>query len=100
MEIDCYKIKVDCQYNDDEDIKCGGPYCLGYDFFVETYKVDEMIDFVKATCDELEVPIIVIYYEKDMIYKKEDKNIWTKDKIFKCIENNDAGLNLNSNYSL
>ena len=94
MKIDCYKIVVDCQYNDEVDIRCGGPYSLGYDFFVEKSQVEEMIDFVKETCEKLGVPILALYYDKLETFKKEQNKVWTKEKIYKCIENNEAGLDL------
>ena len=98
--INCHKINVDCQYNDDEDIKCGGPYCLGYDFYVNNQEVDEMMDFIKSTCDELNVPIVALYYDKEMLYEKDNEKVWTKEKIYNCIKNNEAGLDLSSNCSL
>ena len=97
MKLDCMKIVVDCQYNDDEDIKCGGPYCLGYDFYVNKEKVDEMMDFIKSTCEKFNVPIIALYYDKEITYKKEAEQIWTKFKIYSCIKNNEAGLTLEKN---
>ena len=94
MKIDCYKIVVDCQYNDEVDIRCGGPYSLGYDFFVEVSVVDEMIDFVKETCEKLGVPVLALYYDKLETFEKEQDKVWTKEKIYKCIENNEAVLDL------
>lgn len=96
MKIKCFKIKVDCKYNDDEDIKCGGPYCLGYDFYVNQNEVDDITDFIKDTCDEFNVPIIALYYDKEILYERDIEKVWTKEKIYKCIKNNEAGLDLNS----
>lgn len=95
MKVNCYKICIDCQYNDEVDIKCGGPYCLGYDFFVETKVVDEMMNYVRKTCEELNVPILALYYDKFETFEKKQNELWTKEKIYACIENNEAGLNFN-----
>lgn len=100
MKVNCYKINVDCQENDSVDIRCGGPLCLGYDFYVAEDKVEEMMDFIKETCTKLHVPIMALYYDKEIIYEKDAKKVWTKDKIYKCIENNEADLDLSSNFSL
>lgn len=100
MKVDCLKISVDCKYNDDEDIKCGGPYSLGYDFYVNRDQVNEMMDFIKTTCDEFNVPILALYYDKEILYEKDAEKVWTKEKIYECIKNNEAGLVLNSIISL
>ena len=100
MKIQCYEINVNCQKNDPVDIRCGGPDYLGYDFCVEKSKVDEMIKFIKETCKNLNVPIVNISYFNDFIYEKEANQVWTKEKIYKCIENNEAGLDLSYNNEL
>lgn len=92
----CFKIVVDCQYNDEVDIKCGGPYCLGYDFFIPTEQVDEMLEYIRETCEELNTPILAMYYDPNQTFEKEEDKLWTKEKIYECIENNEAGLNFNT----
>ena len=57
MKVNCYKASIDCQKNDPVDIKCGGPEYLGYDFFIDCESTKEMIDYIKETCNELNVPI-------------------------------------------
>ena len=96
MKIECCRIYVDCQENDPVDIKCGGPACLGYDFLVDKSKVDEMMDFIKETCNKLDVPILALYCDKWSTIEKEQEKVWTKERIYKCIERNEAGLNFRS----
>ena len=95
MKVNCYKVIIDCQRNDSVDIKCGGPEYLGYDFFIDCENSHEMIEYIKEVCQELNVPIINLYFDQDKIYEKEEGKIWTKEKIYECIENNEAGLNFN-----
>ena len=90
----CFKVVVDCQKNDEVDIKCGGPEYLGYDFYVDPEIVTEMMEYIQETCKELNVPIINIYFDCSKYYNKKD--FWTKEKIYECIENNEAGLNFNA----
>ena len=94
---ECFKIVVDCQHNDEVDIKCGGPYSLGYDFFVLTEHVDDIMNYIIEVCAELGTPILAIYYDPSVTFEKEDKDVWTKERIYECIENNEAGLNFNKN---
>ena len=52
-----------------------------------------MIEYIKETCEELNVPILNMHFEDDKIYEKEANKVWTKEKIYTCIEDNEAGLN-------
>ncbi len=100
MKVKCVKIYVDCQKNDPVDIRCGGPEYLGYDFFVEESKAEEIKNFIIDSCKELNVPIKNIYFDSTKVYTKDLSKVWTKEKVYECIENNEAGLNFNSINSL
>lgn len=76
------KIIVDCEDNDIVDIKCGGPRFLGYDFFVKTEEVEEVIDFIKEKLKENNQPLIRIFSTSG----SEKAELWTKEKIEKCIK--------------
>jgi hypothetical protein len=79
-----YKISVDCEENDPVDIKAGGPQMLGYDFFVEVNKEEEVqdyIDFIKEKLNKHSQPL-----ERISFYKSSSKMIWTKAMISKSIE--------------
>lgn len=75
------KIVVDCEENDIVDIKCGGPRILGYDFYVEDKKVDELIEFVKETLKKYHQPLMGINTIKNVTCTKT----WDKENIEKCI---------------
>lgn len=77
------KIIVDCEDNDIIDIKCGGPRFLGYDFFVNSEEVDEIISFIKEELKKNEQPLIRIFHVKETNLSVE---LWTKEKISKCIK--------------
>lgn len=98
MKLPCSKICIACQPNDSVDIKCGGPKYLGYDFYVKNEEIKEMISFIKTTCADLKVPIISLYYMNSN--NKELSELWTKEKIYNCIKNNEAGLDLDPDYSI
>ncbi|MBQ8522784.1 MAG: hypothetical protein IJ458_03905 [Clostridia bacterium] len=100
MQEVCLKISIDCQLNDSVDIQCGGPEYLGYDFYVKQVEVDKMISFIKKTFDKLSVPIVALYCDRNTLYKKESNKVWTEDRIYRCVANNTAGLNLDTGYSL
>ena len=77
------KIVVDCERNDPVDIKCGGPYILGYDFFVEDNNVDEVKEFIKIKLKEYRQPLMGI----SVIDVNYDCKVWDKEMIEKCIKN-------------
>ena len=86
----CTCIMVDCVRNDKQDIKCGGPQFLGYDFYVRIEETKEIITFIKKTMNELGVPLINIRLQKDVM--KKESSIWTKERIKSCIVNNEAEI--------
>lgn len=77
------KISVDCKKNDKEDVKCGGPLYLGFDFYVLEDKVDEMLSYVKQTFEDLGLYYERIYANKDAIYLRT--KAWDKESIYNCI---------------
>ena len=83
--IECSSISVNCVANDSVDIRCGGPQFLGFDFFVEKEKAEEMLEFIVITLKAFEVPLKNIYIsgEKEL----EKKDIWTKERIVESIMN-------------
>ena len=84
VEVECIKISVDCVENDAFDIRCGGPLYLGFDFYIEVDKVEEMITFIRETLKEFKIPLINIYEsEKGKI--PIDK-LFTKEKIVRCVK--------------
>lgn len=76
------KLVIDCEENDIVDIRCGGPRILGYDFYVEDDKVDELIEFIKDCLKKYKQPLMRISTIKDVTCTK----IWDKDNIEKCIK--------------
>ena len=81
--INCSKIAVDCVVNDPVDIKAGGPYYLGFDFYVKEEETTEMINYIKEVLNENNIPLINIYNEYKTLYPME--KVWTKEKINRCI---------------
>jgi len=82
--INCSKISVDCAYNDPVDVRCGGPECLGFDFFVKNTETDEMIKFIIQTLKETNVPLMSIGVTQKNLFLTE-KEIWTKTRITESI---------------
>ena len=76
------KIVVDCEENNIIDIKCGGPRILGYDFFVEDEKVDDLIVFIKETLRKYHQPLMSIRTIQDV----KCSDTWDKDMIEQCIK--------------
>lgn len=92
-EIICSHIAVDCVENDKQDIRMGGPQYIGYDFYVKKEDAKEMKDFILKTLKKFGVPIESIYVAGTVV--KEESKVWTKEKIHKCIANNEAGIDSN-----
>ena len=79
----CNKIAVDCVHNDPVDIRCGGPYYLGFDFFIKKEETDEMINYIIEELNQNNIPIISIY--KTIQVELEPEHVWTKERIHNCI---------------
>ena len=89
-EVVCSHIAVDCVENDSQDIRIGGPQYIGYDFYVEREKAEEMIEFIEKVLERTGAPLLSIYVAGTVVKEKED--VWTKEKINKCISNNEGGI--------
>lgn len=82
--IECSKIAVDCVSNDPVDIRSGGPYYLGFDFFVKTQELEEMKKFIAATLESFEVPLVNMYF--DGTYNLNENKVWDKKRIVESIQ--------------
>ena len=85
-----YNIIVDCEKNDPVDYRCGGPYILGFDFFVTDENKNEILDFVKEMLIKYKRPIMDIRVTEkraDEYVGQETIEYWSKkEKIEKCIK--------------
>lgn len=71
---------ISCQKNDSEDIKCGGPAILGYEFGVSPDEnKEDMINYIKKCIKKYNRPFIGI--STRIIKKFPVESLWTKDKI-------------------
>ena len=84
-------IDITCALNDSTDMKCGGPPTVGYEFYVnpdENHKKLEI--FIKKCLKTYGRPFMYM----DISTKKDFpvKNLWTREKMAKCIKENSLGL--------
>ena len=89
--IQCLKIMVNCTHNDPVDIKAGGPENLGFDFFVKSDDVQEMITFITLTLQEYKIPLVNIGIGQETVSLSPNE-VWTKEKITECIKNDASYL--------
>lgn len=82
--IRCSQISVDCVANDPVDIRCGGPYYLGFDFNVREEQTEEMKKFITVTLKSLEVPLINLYVSGTI--DLNEKDVWSKERIVKAVK--------------
>ena len=82
--IRCTKIGVDCCPNDPVDRRCGGPDYLGFDFFVEKEKKEEMKEYIQETLNTLQVPLANIYEAGE--YNLRPESVWNHKRILAAIE--------------
>ena len=76
------RVIIDCERNDLDDIKYGGPQYLGFDFKVSDSEDDKELEaWLRKTLKKYGHNIISI-----KIYKI-DENIWTRDEMEECIKN-------------
>ena len=94
--VPCTKVIVDCVQNDKEDIKCGGPAFLGFDFYVESEKLAEMKKFIVETLFAFDVPVSNIYSAEDVYL--EEKDVWNMATILKAISDDAEYLQMEAFY--
>lgn len=80
----CRRISVDCCLNSYANLSDENSNFLGFDFNIEVSKFDEMIDFVKKTLKEFEVPILNISFSDTFMATKDQ--IWNKKRILNEIK--------------
>ena len=75
------KVVIDCERNDWDDIKYGGPQYLGFDFKVDDSEDDKELEaWLRKTLKMYGHNIISI-----RIYKI-DEYIWSREKMEECIK--------------
>ena len=80
-------MQIDCKVNDSHDISCGGAPILGFDFYVEPNKYNEIKKFVEEQLKENDIPLIRItkgqkrLVNEDIGIKKMKQ--WIKETIEK-----------------
>ena len=75
------RVVIDCERNDWEDIKCGGPQFLGFDFKVDDSEDDkDLEEWLRKTLKTYGHKIYSI-----RIYKI-DEEVWTREKMEECIK--------------
>ena len=82
--IRCSQISVHCVVNNPENICCGGPAYLGFDFNVREEQTAEMMTFVAFILESFEVPLENMYVSGTI--DLEEDYIWTRDQIIEAID--------------
>lgn len=78
-------IGVDCVENDPQDIKCGGPEYLGYDFYISMEDNMSYIESqIKNWLKEYGKPFVSISHE--VIEDFNVSELWSSSNIEKCIK--------------
>lgn len=69
---------VDCKKNDPVDIKCGGPYYLGFDFYVDIERPEEEVrEKIRELLEKYNKPCVSIHARHHRAVKK----LWTDDMM-------------------
>lgn len=84
---DAIMINITCALNDEDDIKCGGPTTLGYEFYVNPDEnKDELVQFVKGCLNKYNRPLL--YIDLSIKHNFPVDKLWTSQKIHKTIKDN------------
>ena len=76
------KVIIDCEQNDLDDIKYGGPQFLGFDFVVDSSENDEELErFLRKTLKIAGHDCLGI-----KIYELDQPKIWTREEMEECIK--------------
>lgn len=78
-------ISVTTAYNDRDDIRCGGPPTLGYDFYVHSSKAKELEKHIKDCLKKYGRNFLGISSHKTDFLLPETK-VWTAKQIEECIK--------------
>ena len=89
-KVNCVKISVNCVANDPVDIRCGGPNYLGFDFFVEEEKADDMQKFISSSLESFDIPLVSMYTDGKMTL--DAQKVWTQERIVEEIEKESSYL--------
>lgn len=77
------KVIIDCEQNDWDDIRYGGPQFLGFEFIVDSSENNEELErFLRKTLKIAGHDCIGI-----KIYELDPPKVWTKEEMEKCIKN-------------
>lgn len=85
---DAVHIDILCQKNNTNDIDCGGPVYLGYDFYIEmTQNISEIKETIRSFLRKYHRPFISFKetIEKDCNIGK----VWAIETIEECIKDNE-----------
>ena len=76
------RVTIDCERNDWEDIRCGGPQFLGFDFTVDDSEDDEELKkFLQEKLKQYKRGCISIN-----IHTIIQPKIWTREEMEECIK--------------
>ena len=77
------KVIIDCEQNDLDDIKYGGPLFLGFEFIVDSSENNEELEqFLRKT-----LKITGHHCLGIKIYELDPPKIWTREEMEECIKN-------------
>lgn len=76
------RVIIDCEQNDWDDIRHGGPQFLGFDFVVDSSENNEDLEkFLRKTLKISGHSCLGI-----KIYELDKPKIWTREEIEECIK--------------
>tara|TARA_B100000614_G_scaffold262909_1_gene300634 strand:+ start:153916 stop:154203 length:288 start_codon:yes stop_codon:yes gene_type:complete len=80
------RIVIDCERNDDVDIRCGGPAVLGFDFLVPfEEKTPDLRKWLQATLSKHDRPVMSISISRSKEWVVKGR-LWGKRRMEACIK--------------
>jgi hypothetical protein len=80
-------ISICCDYNDEVDVRCGGPATVGYDFGVSSDEdIKEYKKLIEGWCRKYRRGFMGISTNINKEFPV--KHLWYKERIEKCIKEN------------
>lgn len=78
--------------NDAQDMKCGGPPVLGFDFYVDyDEKPVDIREFIKAELAKCDLPCMSISVSREK-QERSKSQVWTRAKMASCIKRDGPGM--------
>lgn len=90
-ETECRFVDVTVKENDEQDIRCGGPRTLGFEFYVSRAEDTKALEkFLRAELEKNKLPCMGIRFGRPEF--RAVSHLWTRSRMANCIKKDADGM--------